>query len=206
MIRFKPSGRTLLASTCSRKISVKKVSGEKKYTNLKAVGRWCSETNTPPMNNKGNLMIFMRIMISEVISLGLADTNSAKKDPKIPISAIPIKIINNESGEVNTVGTITTKTIAMIEVMMVEYRVDARIIPIKISFNDIGELNKRSSDFSRVSIGNTTGAIAVEVKKEVIATIPMKICAIVMVLPRIKEITKNKGNIKPNIKTGPLFT
>ena len=175
MTRFKPSGTTLLASTCSRKISVKKVSGEKKYTNRKAGGSWWSETNTPPMNNNGNLMRFMRIMISEVISLGVADTKSAKKEPKMPMKAIPIKIIIKERGEVISVGTINTKTIAMRKVMRVEYRLDARIIPIKISFIDTGALNKRSSDFSRVSMGNTTGAIAVEVKKEVMATIPMKI-------------------------------
>ena len=175
MTRFTPSGITLLASTCCRKISVKKVSGEKKYTNLKAEGSWFRETNTPPMNNNGNFTIFMRIIMSEVISLGVADIKSAKNEPKIPMRAIPIKIINKESGEVINVGTINTKTIAMSEVMMAEYRVDARVIPIKISFNDTGALNKRSSDFSRVSIGNTTGAIAVEVKKEVMAMSPMKI-------------------------------
>ena len=127
------------------------------------------------MNNNGNFTRFIRIMMSEVMSLGVADIKSAKNEPKMPMRAIPIKIITNESGEAINVGTINTKTMAMREVMMAEYRVDARIIPIKISFNDTGALNKRSSDFSRVSMGNTTGAIAVEVKKEVMATMPMKI-------------------------------
>ena len=113
--------------------------------------------------------------MSEVISLGVADIKSAKKEPKIPMRTIPIKIMNKESGEAINVGTIKIKTMAMSEVTRAEYRLDARIIPIKISFIDTGALNKRSSDFSRVSMGNTTGAIAVEVKKEVMATIPMKI-------------------------------
>jgi hypothetical protein len=113
--------------------------------------------------------------MSEVISLGVADIKSAKKEPKILMRAIPIKMINKESGEAINVGTINTKTMAMSEVMMAEYSDDARVIPIKISFNDTGALNKRSSDFSRVSMGKTTGAIAVEVKKEVMAMRPMKI-------------------------------
>jgi hypothetical protein len=114
-------------------------------------------------------------MMSEVISLGVADIKSAKNEPKIPIRTIPIKMINKEIGEAIKVGTINTNTMAMSEVMMAEYRDDATVIPIKISFNDTGALNKRSSDFSRVSMGNTTGAIAVEVKKEVMAMSPMKI-------------------------------
>ena len=118
----------------------------------------------------------MRIMMSEVISVGVADIKSAKRDPNMPIRAIPINIINNERGKAISAGNSATKTMAIIEVMMVEYMVDARIIPNKISFNDKGALNKRSNDFSRVSIGNTTGAIAVEVKKEVIAIRPIKIC------------------------------
>ena len=49
------------------------------------------------------------------------------------------------------------------------------IIPSNISFNESGELNKRSKDFSRVSMGKMTGAMAVDVKNEVMATMPINI-------------------------------
>jgi len=61
----------------------------------------------------------------------------------------------------------------MIDVIINEYRVEAMIIPNNISFNDIGETKIRSNDFSRVSMGKTTGLIAVAVKKDVIDTIPI---------------------------------
>jgi hypothetical protein len=79
------------------------------------------------------------------------------------------------------------------------------MIPSNISFNESGALNKRSSDFSRDSIGNITGLTAVEVKNEVIAIIPMNIWLIVMLLPRIQDIIIKKGNNNPNINTGPLL-
>lgn len=88
--------------------------------NIKCGGSWLSGTNTPPMNNNGNFTIFMRIMISEVISVGVADIKSANRDPNIPMRAIPIKTTNNESGKAISAGKSATKTIAMIKVMIVE--------------------------------------------------------------------------------------
>jgi len=63
----------------------------------------------------------------------------------------------------------------------------------------------RSNEFSRVSIGKTTGLIAVDVKNDVIATIPIKIWIEVTFLPIIQDKVKKKGNISPKIKTGPLL-
>ncbi len=65
------------------------------------------------------------------------------------------------------------KISAIIDVIINEYRDEAIIIPINISFNDMGETKIRSNDFSRVSIGNTTGLIAVAVKNDVIDIIPI---------------------------------
>ena len=48
------------------------------------------------------------------------------------------------------------------------------MIPNNISFIESGAFNRRSKDFSRVSIGKITGLIAVEVKNDVIVTIPIK--------------------------------
>jgi len=122
------------------------------------------------MNNKGNLIRFIINITSEVLSVGFAAANSPNKDPKIDIRQIPKNIIISE---INTIENIKIKIIVMIDVIINEYRVEAMIIPNNISFNDIGETKIRSNDFSRVSIGNTTGLIAVAVKKDVIDTIPI---------------------------------
>ncbi len=62
-----------------------------------------------------------------------------------------------------------------------------------------------SSDFSRVSIGKTTGLIAVAVKKDVIAIIPINIRLKEIFLPITHERVIKKGNIKPKINTGPFL-
>ena len=62
-----------------------------------------------------------------------------------------------------------------------------------------------SSDFSRVSIGKTTGLIAVAVKKEVIAIIPINTRLKEIFLPITHERVMKKGNIKPKIITGPFL-
>jgi hypothetical protein len=80
------------------------------------------------------------------------------------------------------------------------------IIPDRISIREIGAPNKRSKDFSRVSIGNITGLIAVAVKNEVIETMPTKIWLRVICLPKIHDNTMKKGNINPKIRTGPFLT
>lgn len=63
----------------------------------------------------------------------------------------------------------------------------------------------RSNEFSRVSIGKTTGLIAVDVKNDVIATIPIKIWTEETFLPITQDKVKKNGNISPKIKTGPLL-
>ena len=62
-----------------------------------------------------------------------------------------------------------------------------------------------SSDFSRVSIGKTTGLIAVAVKKDVIAIIPINMSSKEIFLPITHERVMKKGNIKPKIITGPFL-
>jgi len=147
----------------------------------------------------------MIIITSEVISVGLAAINRPNKDPKKDIRPIPknIKIIT--ISELNAIENITINITVIIEVIISEYRVEANSIPNKISFNDIGEDKIRSKDFSRVSTGKTTGLIAVAVKKDVIATIPINTCSKEMSLPITQESVIKKGNIKPKIKTGPFF-
>lgn len=125
------------------------------------------------MKSKGNLTRFMIIITSEVISVGLAAINRPNKDPKNDIRPIPKNIKSITISELNSIVNITINITAIIEVIISEYRVEANSIPNKISFNDIGEDKIRSNDFSRVSTGKTTGLIAVAVKKDVIAIIPI---------------------------------
>jgi len=66
------------------------------------------------------------------------------------------------------------KIIAINNVIMKEYKDEARIIPNNTSFIDVGEIRIRSNDFSRVSIGRITALIAVAVKKAVMEIIPTK--------------------------------
>ena len=159
----------------------------------------------PLIKSRGNLIKFMIIITSEVISVGFAATNRPSEEPKIDISTIPKNIKNTPKSEVNTMENSSVKIIAIIDVIINEYRDDAMIIPINISFNDIGETNIRSNDFSRVSIGNTTGLIAVAVKNEVIDIIPINTWLKEISLPMTQESVIKKGNIRPKIKTGPFL-
>ena len=137
--------------------------------------------------------------------MGLAAANNPNEDPKIDISTIPKNIKNSPKSELNTIENIKIKIMVMIDVIINEYRVEAMTIPNNNSFNDMGETKIRSNDFSRVSIGNTTGLIAVAVKKDVIDTIPINTWLIEISLPITQESVIKKGNIRPKIKTGPLF-
>ena len=74
----------------------------------------------PPINNRGNLIKFMRTIISEVMSVGFADTSSPSTEPRKPISIIPMKIIRNENGDETNTGKNIMKIMAMIEVMIIE--------------------------------------------------------------------------------------
>jgi len=127
----------------------------------------------PLINSKGNLIRFIVNITSEVLSVGFAAANSPNKDPKIDMSTIPKNIKTSSKSELNTIENIKIKITVMIDVIINEYRAEAMIIPSNNSFNDMGETKIRSNDFSRVSIGNTTGLIAVAVKKDVIDTIPI---------------------------------
>ena len=65
--------------------------------------------------------------------------------------------------------------IVIIDVINREQRKEAINIPKMISNRLTGDETNRSNELSRVSIGKTTGLIAVDVKNDVIATIPIKI-------------------------------
>jgi len=197
--------KKLLPSTQNLERSARKVIGEKKDKNNRFEGKFWRGTKIPLMNNKGNLIRFIINITSEVLSVGFAAANSPNKDPKIDIRQIPKNIKNIVAIELNAIENIKIKIIVMIDVIINEYRVEAMTIPNNISFNEIGDTKILSNDFSRVSIGKTTGLIAVAVKKEVIDTIPINTWFIEIFLPITQESVIKKGNIRPKIKTGPLF-
>jgi len=128
----------------------------------------------PLTNSIGNLIRFMIIITLDVMSVGYAETNTPNRDPKIDIKIIPKNIKNIVTIELNIIENNRIKIMVIIDVIINVYRVEAMTIPNKISFNEIGETKILSKDFSRVSIGSTTGLIAVAVKKEVMDTIPIK--------------------------------
>ena len=179
--------------------------GETHEIIIRLGGEFWRGIKIPLIKIKGNLTRFTIIITLEVISVGLAAINSPNKDPKNAIRQIPKNIKNITKIESNVIENTSINIVVIIEVNISEYRVEANSIPNKISFNDIGEDNIRSNDFSRVSIGNTTGLIAVAVKKDVIAIIPINTWFIEMSLPITQESDIKKGNIKPKIKTGPFF-
>ena len=127
----------------------------------------------PLTNSTGNLIRFIIIITLEVISVGYAATNTPNREPKIDIKTIPKNIKKIVAIELNTIENNRIKIMVIIDVIISVYRVEAMTIPNKISFKVIGEAKILSKDFSRVSIGSTTGLIAVAVKKEVIETIPI---------------------------------
>ena len=136
-------------------------------------GIFSSGTKIPPRNSKGNLIRFIRVITFEVESVGTAELNNANIDPKIAISPIPKPIKTTDENEVMPAPNII-KIIAINNVIIKEYKDEARIIPSKTSFIDVGEVRIRSKDFSRVSMGRITGLIAVAVKKAVMDIIPTK--------------------------------
>ena len=150
-------------------------------------------------------MRFIRIITLGVISVGLAATNRPNKDPKIDIRKIPKNRKIIVVSGLNAIENIRIKIIVIIDVIINEYRFEARIIPNKIWLIDIGEAKIRSNDFSRVSNGKTTGLIAVAVKKDVIDIIPINTWFKEMSLPMTQESVIKNGNIKPKINTGPFF-
>lgn len=197
--------KKLLPSTQNLDKSVRKVIGEKKDKNNNWGGKLWRGIKIPLINSNGNLIRFIVNITSEVLSVGFAAANSPNKDPKIDIRMIPKNIKNIPKIVLNPIENNKIKIIVMIDVIVNEYRVEAIVIPNNISFNDVGETKIRSNDFSRVSIGSTTGLIAVAVKKDVIDTIPINTWFIEISLPITQERVIKKGNIRPKIKTGPLF-
>jgi hypothetical protein len=74
----------------------------------------------PPINNNGNFTRFIRIIISEVISVGLADIKRLRREPRSPINPIPIRIMKNEKGDEINVGKNIMKSMEIIDVIVIE--------------------------------------------------------------------------------------
>ena len=195
----------MLPSTQNFNKSVKNVIGDINDITTKEGANVLRGMKIPLINSKGNLIRFTIIITSEVISVGLADTNNPNKDPKIDIRPIPKNIEKINESELNVIENKRIKIIDIINVIINEYRVEANIIPNKISFNDSGKFKIRSNDFSRVSMGKTTGLIAVAVKKDVMEIIPTNTRFKEISLPITHESAIKKGNIKPKINTGPFL-
>ena len=173
IITLKYGEKKLFPSTQNLSKSVKNVKGEINDKNIMDDGIFSRGIKIPPRNSKGNLIRFIRVITFEVVSVGTADINNANIDPKVAISPIP-KIIKTADENEAMLAPNKIKIIAINNVIIKEYKVEARIIPSRTSFIDVGDVRIRSNDFSRVSIGRITGLIAVEVKNAVMEIIPTK--------------------------------
>ncbi len=86
----------------------------------------------PLIKTNGNLIKFIKSMISEVISAGFAATKTPRSEPRIAIKNIPKynKIIAQI--ELKGIQKIMVNERVMMDVMIKEYNVDAIIIPKRI--------------------------------------------------------------------------
>ncbi|GAG96815.1 unnamed protein product [marine sediment metagenome] len=112
--------KKLFPSTQNLNKSVRNVMGDRKDMNTKLNGIVWRGTKIPLINSKGNLMRFMIIITSEVISVGLAATNKPNNEPKIDMSPIPKNIKNIVISELKPTENISTKIIVIIEVIISE--------------------------------------------------------------------------------------
>ena len=74
----------------------------------------------PLIKSKGNLIRFIKIITSDVMSVGFAATKRANKDPKIDIKIIPKNMKNTAASDINSIERIKMKTKLTIEVIIAE--------------------------------------------------------------------------------------
>ena len=112
--------KKLFPSTQNLSKSVKKVTGDRNdmITILRGIA-W-RETKIPLINSNGNLMRFIIIITSEVISVGFAAINKPNKEPKIDMSPIPKNIKSMVVSESITMESIIIKITDIMEVIIIE--------------------------------------------------------------------------------------
>jgi len=135
-------------------------------------------------NNKGNLINMVNIMVLAGVSVGGTDSIRLKlenaKAAKI-IARIIIKILIEYHRPKIIIPSING-TNAKIKPKMKELQ----ILPKRIVLIEIGQAINLSNVFARVSHGNTTGPIEVEVMNKIIAINPDTIYIGMIFLPIVK--------------------
>jgi hypothetical protein len=122
------------------------------------------------ININGNLIRMVKIIVDAGVSVGGTERIKLKEEKEKAANNIPgikiSKFITFQSSK-----NIMPKISGTVENMKPK-RKELHTFPISMVFIEIGHVIKRSSVFCRVSQGNTTGPIEVEVKKRTIVINP----------------------------------
>jgi len=146
-------------------ISTKYVRGDTKANGADEIG-----INNGLIKINGNLTIIVNIIVLAGVSVGGTDRIRLKLENAKAAMIIPIMMINMFKDDHNP-KMIIPKTIGIIENIQPKKK-ELHTLPSKIVFIEIGHAINRSKVFCRVSHGNTTGPIEVEVKNKTIAISP----------------------------------
>ena len=132
MSRSKPTLKKGLSLVLNLIKSVKYVKGEKRDKTNKLKGAKLSGIKMPLMNTKGNLRRLLITMISEVISVGIAERSNPNNDPRLVIKKIPTMRMNTWNTEEKEIESIKIKDVVIIRVITEEYKNEATTIPKRI--------------------------------------------------------------------------
>lgn len=155
------------------------------------------------MNIRGNFMSMVKIIVEAGVSVGgtesirlkdenekAANSNPGIKSKRFMLFQSSRKMIPNSNG---TVENILPK------------RKELHTFPRSIVLMEMGQVIKRSRVFCRVSQGNTTGPMDVEVRNSTIVIRPEIIYIGSISLPTVNAKKSMIGNNIPCMTTGPLL-
>jgi hypothetical protein len=149
------------------------------------------------------LIRIVKIIVEAGVSVGGTESIRLKEEKENAANNIPgIKI--KRFIPFHSSKKIIPKSKGTVEKMQPK-RKELHTFPIKIVLMEMGHVIKRSRVFCRVSQGNTTGPIDVEVRKRTIAIKPEIIYVGIICLPIVKAKKSMIGKRIPWITTGPLL-
>ncbi len=146
-------------------ISIKYVRGDINANGADEIG-----INNGLIKISGNFTKMVRIIVLAGVSVGGTDNIKLKLEKAKAAMIIPIMMIKMFKDDHNP-KMIIPKIIGIVENIQPKKN-ELQTLPSKIVFIEIGHAINRSRVFCRVSHGNTTGPIDVEVKNKTIAISP----------------------------------
>jgi hypothetical protein len=135
-------------------------------------------------NNKGNFINMVNIMVFAGVSVGGTESMRLKLENAKEAKIIP-KIIIKIFIELHRLKIIIPSINGTNEKMKPKMK-ELQILPKRIVLIEIGQAINLSNVFARVSHGNTTGPIEVEVMNKIMAINPDTIYIVMIFLPIVK--------------------